>query len=689
MSKVLENLIPTVKSKDTKTTVLDTKKTSNKSELKSASSLFDTMLQAGLKKSSDKKNIKNQKSITPSDTKIKTTNEKQQALQTYKNSVGNTNNTNLIKQKIQEIKIDTKAENKTSSKTTGSLMDSLVSDATKSIKEQDTKQIKSEKPNLEIKKELKTNIKQNTDKSVKITEQKDEPKSKIIIKENSKQKIQEIKIDTKVENKTSLKVNILSNDITNDLDDLINQSQSKLNIAMSDVDNKSKIKQNLTEKKDDITNKINAVNSRKDIELDTKNTNDKIKISQNKKVEVLSQDLDEKQILVQNIDFDDNEQNIQLKKEKTENKKLFTKVETEKNIESKIDSLIVNTNNIQVNDIVKTKLDPINKDIKVSTKNDKPLVDKLPDDSLDQVKQKNSEINIEPKQVVNQDKIVINTKEPLFANMYMGTQKHIKDLANMQQKQEGLKQAKEGKTVEDIEKSATTLELNPSEAKVTTKVNNKVEQPNMKNTSNEKMLDKLAFSQNVLHEDLNNIDDEIVTTSKQTIQSIHNKEVQKVNSVEITVAPQVVQTIQNKIIGAKQYMSQMMSDIARQMVENYRPPVTAFRINLNPNGLGNIAVMMKTDKQNGLKISLNMSNSNTKDALVDNQTALRSALARNFETNTQFTLEFSMQDNSDNQNQSNFNQQSNQNNSSKQEQTTNIDELKTIETEDNINSDYM
>ena len=58
-------------------------------------------------------------------------------------------------------------------------------------------------------------------------------------------------------------------------------------------------------------------------------------------------------------------------------------------------------------------------------------------------------------------------------------------------------------------------------------------------------------------------------------------------------------------------MATMMSDIARQMYENYKPPVTVFRINLNPVDLGNIAILMKNDKNNGLSISMNISNPTT------------------------------------------------------------------------------
>jgi hypothetical protein len=80
------------------------------------------------------------------------------------------------------------------------------------------------------------------------------------------------------------------------------------------------------------------------------------------------------------------------------------------------------------------------------------------------------------------------------------------------------------------------------------------------------------------------------------------------------------------------------------MYLNYKPPVTAFRMNLNPGNLGSIAVLIKNDKESGLSISLNMSNVATLDSFVDNQAALRAALAKNFNTNTNINLEFNMQD---------------------------------------------
>ena len=111
-------------------------------------------------------------------------------------------------------------------------------------------------------------------------------------------------------------------------------------------------------------------------------------------------------------------------------------------------------------------------------------------------------------------------------------------------------------------------------------------------------------------------------------------------------------------------MTSMMSDAARNMYENYKPPVTAFRINLFPSQLGHIAILMKNDKENTISISLNMSNSNTLDAFVDNQAMLKDALNKNFNNNqTIFNLDFNMEnENSNNQSFSHENQENDENN---------------------------
>jgi flagellar hook-length control protein FliK len=97
------------------------------------------------------------------------------------------------------------------------------------------------------------------------------------------------------------------------------------------------------------------------------------------------------------------------------------------------------------------------------------------------------------------------------------------------------------------------------------------------------------------------------------------------------------------------------------MYENYKPPVTAFRINLNPTELGSIAILMKSDKNSGLSISLNASNSITLDTLVENQNVLKNSLSKTFNENTKFNLDFNSS-HENNSNQSSNNQDNQQNN---------------------------
>ncbi|MEA1915860.1 MAG: flagellar hook-length control protein FliK [Campylobacterota bacterium] len=369
-----------------------------------------------------------------------------------------------------------------------------------------------------------------------------------------------------------------------------------------------------------------------------------------------------------------------------DSKNLFAKVAQDESVVQK------QTPNVDVD--VKQTTTTVTADQPLNSEEPKPksLLDKLVDDSLKRVniKPENSEEKVQtPTKTVAQEvpngvaQSVTATKEPLFANMYMSGQKHVKDLASMQQKLDGKAQAKNGTTAQDIQKSADTLGLNGSDMELKTQ-QVKTEQGFV---NNDKVLNRMAFAKNILNEELNNIDDGMVKESKELRQTTHNNGVEKIKSVEINVAAPAVQTIQNRIIGAQQHMGQMMSDIARQMAQNYRPPVTAFRMNLNPNGLGHIAVMMKSDKENGLSISLNMSNSSTLDALVDNQSILRSALARNFETHAHFSLDFSMQNDAQSGSDSDSKQASSEDESNNG--SSKNSELEANEIDDNNNQDYM
>lgn len=145
--------------------------------------------------------------------------------------------------------------------------------------------------------------------------------------------------------------------------------------------------------------------------------------------------------------------------------------------------------------------------------------------------------------------------------------------------------------------------------------------------------------------------------------------------------------IQTKIIGARQQMSNMMSDIAKQMYENYRPPVTVFRINLNPENLGSIAIMMKSEKNSDVSISMSVSSQATLDALVENQNLLRNSLVKTFEENTKFNLDFSSQE----RNQNNQGQQKQEDHKNQDEyiDTTTILKLQEENKEIDDKFDYM
>lgn len=157
--------------------------------------------------------------------------------------------------------------------------------------------------------------------------------------------------------------------------------------------------------------------------------------------------------------------------------------------------------------------------------------------------------------------------------------------------------------------------------------------------------------------------------------------------VTLNVNPSLAQSIQARIIGARQQMSTMMSDVARQMYENYKPPVTAFRINLNPANLGTIAIIMKSDKDNAISISMNISNNSTLEAFVDSQNGLKNALNKTFSEDTTFNLDFNSNEN--NQSSSN-NQNSNQNsNAQSNADTRTILESRENNKTDDKNLDYM
>jgi hypothetical protein len=194
-------------------------------------------------------------------------------------------------------------------------------------------------------------------------------------------------------------------------------------------------------------------------------------------------------------------------------------------------------------------------------------------------------------------------------------------------------------TLEDVEKSAKLLDLDASEAELKqTKPLSELEKKDLQKDSVDKktILDSLLNEKNIRSVDVRNL----ITKSVEASNALIENSIKIADDVKLNVNAPLSFDIQSKIIGARQQMTHMMSDIARQMYENYRPPITVFRINLNPGNLGAIAVLMKNERNSEMSITMSVSNNATLDALVENQNQLRNSLQKTFDENTKFNFNF-------------------------------------------------
>ena len=359
---------------------------------------------------------------------------------------------------------------------------------------------------------------------------------------------------------------------------------------------------------------------------------------------------------------------------------------------AKIQSSQVESNvNISKDDI--KKLDEANKpektEVPKAEKPERSLLDKLVEESKDLLKNKTQETKVEvgkasETNIKQQSEKNIN---PLMTNIYLSSQKSTLNEAAIVKVSTGKNMAAQATNVKDVEKSANFLNLGLQDSEVTVKVQE------FEKHSKLNILDKLAFAKSVINQDLTKNSSDII--SKQTVSVSNNAAVtsSSTNEIETTVqlnvSAQAATTIESKIIGARQQMGTMMSDVARSMYLNYKPPVTAFKINLMPGTLGSIAIIMKSDKDSGLSISLNMSNASTLDSMVDNQGALRAALAKNFSTENSFSLDFNMQNqNNDGGNSNNKNRDSNHQSGSNGDGST-LTNNEQGTSQENVNSNYM
>jgi len=313
------------------------------------------------------------------------------------------------------------------------------------------------------------------------------------------------------------------------------------------------------------------------------------------------------------------------------------------------------------------------------TKGKNSLLDKLVDESI-KLSTKKAEGEIKAVNLTL-DKNEQQLKDPLLTSIYISSREKIAKVANIQTKSEGKKIASQAKNVDDIRKSSKVLDLGLQDTQIIQ------EESEEQKIYKKDFLNRLAFAQNSMQKTFKNINDNIIIKSETTNANQNEVAASTLTSksIEINVAPQAIQTFESRVIGARQRLGSFMSDVARQIYQNYKPPLTSFRINLLPANLGSIAITLKSERDNGISISLNMSSSTTLDTFVDNQASLRAALTRNFDGEANFSLDFGMQ-----------NQDGGNNSFEEQRQSSTKSDIKLVDNEINEevqdvedNSNYM
>ena len=303
----------------------------------------------------------------------------------------------------------------------------------------------------------------------------------------------------------------------------------------------------------------------------------------------------------------------------------------------------------------------------------------------------NKEVNItkenSTKKSTKQESSDLDGEKPLIAKMFLNAQKTSKEQTSLEQVKDAKINILDKKTIESVKSSAEKLELNIEDTDV-----KHLEEEGKKPISKDKA-DELKTNTLINNKSLNKVLIHQKVEANNGIEIKNNVNMNSVKeddkAVEIVVPKEIIPTLQNKIISAQQKVGSFMSDVARNMYLNYKPPVTAFRVNLNPANLGSISIIMKANKiDNSLTVSMNLSNSNTMEAFTENKAVLQNAIQRQFNESSNVSIDFNMQDKNSEQQFSQEQQRGNQNANDADNQTTNEsnedEEKELIE-----NNDYM
>ncbi|MDN5062179.1 flagellar hook-length control protein FliK [Aliarcobacter butzleri] len=593
-----------------KTTTLDVPTSTSKDEgVKEAPSLFDSLLSDTSKK------------LEKPQEEIKTTSNNTNALEKKESSLNNLDATEKNNIEVSETKIEKNlnseepitsqdmVENKAQKSL--SLLDRLIIEAKGELSEDKTVSNNSlNKPNENLKNEPKLDDKSSKESDIEIVGEKTVD---ISTEEN-------VKEDTSLEENSEKTENTKNPILPNDT-----QIKEETNNNSSAIIKDNKIQNEV------ITNEIIKTEISK--EENKKNTTKKdnilnIENNQQKNEEIKA----------------DNELKIDNKASLDSNFK-----ELQETVTSEGDTVIKSDNTQTSNDANKT----IDNLLIPTTEDGKPILEnnqleekvEAKKSLMDYLIEKNSQKNIlevQDTKVTNLSKDESVVSKDFVSNIYLGEQKNSMVNQFLFNKNEALKLLQNGSiSLEDIEKSANILNLELDDVSVeqdTTIQTLKNAKQDLDLSSEKKnILDAMLSEKNIRSADIKNL----ITQSVEASSALLDNTLNVSNDVTVDINPTLLNNIQSRIIGAKQQMSQMMSDVARQMYENYKPPVTVFKINLNPVELGSISILMKNDKNNGLNISMSVSNMTTLDTLLGNQDLLRNSLAKTFNENTQFNLDFS------------------------------------------------
>ena len=593
-----------------KTTTLDVPTSTSKDEgVKEAPSLFDSLLSDTAKK------------LEKPQEEIKTTSNNTNALEKKESSLNNLDATEKNNIEVSETKIEKNLNSEepitsqdmvdNKAQKSLSLLDRLIIEAKGELSEDKTVSNNSlNKPNENLKNEPKLDDKSSKENDIEIVGEKTVD---ISTEENAKE---DTSLEENSEKTENTKNPILPND-TQIKEETSNNSSDiiKDNKIQNEVINNEIIKTEISkeENKKNTTKKDNILN---------------IENNQQKNEEIKA----------------DNELKIDNKASLDSNFK-----ELQETVTSEGDTVIKSDNTQTSNDANKTidnLLIPTTEDGKPILENNQVEEKVEPKKSLmDYLIEKNSQKNIlevQDTKVTNLSKDESVVSKDFVSNIYLGEQKNSMVNQFLFNKNEALKLLQNGSiSLEDIEKSANILNLELDDVSVeqdTTIQTLKNAKQDLDLSSEKKnILDAMLSEKNIRSADIKNL----ITQSVEASSALLDNTLNVSNDVTVDINPTLLNNIQSRIIGAKQQMSQMMSDVARQMYENYKPPVTVFKINLNPVELGSISILMKNDKNNGLNISMSVSNMTTLDTLLGNQDLLRNSLAKTFNENTQFNLDFS------------------------------------------------